>query len=64
MTKKTKSTKDLSVEEIAEAIKMENEMEKKRHKRSFPMFRNVKNKRAAAKRRNVLRERVKHKSKV
>lgn len=33
--------------------------------KSFPMFRNVKkNKRAAAKRRNVLRERVKHKSKI
>ena len=56
---KTKSVKSLSVEEIAEAIRMENEMAKKRPQRTFPMFRNVKkNKRAAAKRRNVLRERA------
>lgn len=33
--------------------------------RPFPMFRNVKkNKRVAAKRHNVLRERVKHKSRI
>lgn len=56
---KTKSVKNLSVEEIAEAIKMNNEMEKKQPKRSFPMFRNVKkNMRVASKRRNVLRERA------
>ena len=56
---KTKSVKSLSEEEIAEAIRMENEMDKKRPKRTFPMFRNVKrNNRAAAKRRNVLRERA------
>jgi len=56
---KTKSVKSLSVEEIAEAIRMENEMGKRRPQRTFPMFRNVKkNKRVAAKRRNVLRERA------
>lgn len=63
-----KKRKDLTPEEIAALIRTETavqEINNRRVNRPFPMFRNVKkNKRAAAKRRNVLRERVKHKSKI
>ena len=60
-----KTSKDLTPEEIAELIRTEaavQEINNRRVNRSFPMFRNVKkNKRAAAKRRNVLRARARQK---
>lgn len=57
-----KTSKDLTPEEIAVLIRTKaavQEINNRRVNRPFPMFRNVKkNKRAAAKRRNVLRERA------
>lgn len=63
-----KKREDLTSEAIATLIRTEtavHEINNRLMNRPFPMFRNVKkNKRAAAKRRNVLRERVKLKSKI
>lgn len=57
-----KKRKDLTPDEIAALIRTEAKVQEINHRlanRPFPMFRNVKkNKRAAAKRRNVLRERA------
>lgn len=57
-----KTSKDLTPEEIAVLIRTETavqEINNRLMNRPFPMFRNVKkNKRAAAKRRNVLRARA------
>lgn len=60
-----KKKKDLTPEEIAALIRTETavqEINNRLANRPFPMFRNVKkNKRAAAKRRNVLRARARQK---
>lgn len=60
-----KKRKDLTPEEIAALIRIETAVQEINNRlvnRPFPMFRNVKkNKREAAKRRNVLRARAKQK---
>lgn len=60
-----KTSKDLTPEAIAALIRTETavrEINNRLVNRPFPMFRNVKkNKRAAAKRRNVLRARARQK---
>lgn len=60
-----KTSKDLTPEAIAALIRTETAVREINHRlanRPFPIFRNVKkNKRAAAKRRNVLRARARQK---